>query len=231
MFERLVPSPAPSTDRVKGVPWDTAGMRTEEEIRERIFDPYFTTREMGRGLGLSVAYSIIKNHGGLLLLVPGSGPGAEFHVYLPLPGQDAVRKESGPEEQTLTGSRILFMDDQEDVREVGVKMLEKLGYETLAVETGQEAVEEYRKARESGLPFAAVILDLTVPGGMGGVMAARRLKEIDPAARLIVSSGYSNDPVLDDYREYGFSGVIAKPYRIGKFRDVLRDTLAASSSE
>lgn len=196
-----------------------------EEIGERIFDPYFTTRQMGRGLGLAVAYSIIKNHDGLLLLVPEPGPGAEFHVYLPLPAERAPREEAVPAKKTVPGIRILFMDDQDDVREVGVKLLEKLGYRTTAVGDGREAVEEYRNARTSGRPFAAVILDLTVPGGMGGVMAAARLKEIDPAARLIVSSGYSNDPVLADYRGYGFSGAIAKPYKLSKFQDVLREVI------
>lgn len=201
-----------------------------EEMLERIFDPYFTTREMGRGLGLTVAYSIIKNHRGLLTVEAGSGPGAEFHIYLPLPDGGAGREKPAPGKENSSGRRILFMDDQENVRKVAVKMLEEFGYEAVPVADGREAIESYREAAESGRPFAAVVLDLTVPGGMGGVMAAARIRGIDPRARLIVSSGYSDDPVLADYRRHGFSGKIDKPYQIANMREVLAEVLGSPPS-
>ncbi len=180
---------------------------------------------MGRGLGLAVAYSIIKNHRGLLTVEAVTGPGAEFHIYLPLSGTRSDGEKPLGTNEIASGRKILFMDDQENVRKVAVKMLKNLGYEAVPVADGREAIESYREAAESARPFAAVVLDLTVPGGMGGVMAAARIRELDPGARLIVSSGYSDDPVLADYQSYGFVGKIAKPYEIENIRAALAEVL------
>jgi CheY-like chemotaxis protein len=128
--------------------------------------------------------------------------------------------------KTLSGGgRILLMDDEEIVRVAAVKMLEHLGYETASTETGEEAVALFRQAADGGRPFDAVILDLTVRGGMGGRDANRLLHEIDPGVRTIVFSGYSEDPIMSDYRKYGFSGFLSKPCEIGELSVVLHEVL------
>jgi PAS domain S-box-containing protein len=193
---------------------------------ERIFEPYFTTKQRGSGLGLATSYSIIKNHGGHITVESELGVGTTFHIYLPASGKPVPVKAEIPKELPITGKgRILVMDDEENIRLLLSKMLTRAGYEVELVENGEEAIKKYAEAMKAGTPFAAVIMDLTIPGGMGGREAIKRLREVDPEVKAIVSSGYSTDPIMAGYREYGFSGVIAKPYQAGEVEKTLRDVV------
>ncbi len=196
------------------------GVGIPPENLPRIFNPFFTTREKGTGLGLTTAYSIIKRHEGTIRVESQVGAGTTISIYLPASRKEPLRKNGdGP---PLPGrGKVLVMDDEEAVRDVALDILGTMGYEGTAVKDGAEALAEYRAARDSGRPFDVVIMDLTVPGGMGGRETVGKLLEIDPAAKVVVSSGYSNDPIMSDYRRYGFRGVIAKPYRIRDLGEVL----------
>ncbi len=124
----------------------------------------------------------------------------------------------------VTG-KVLLMDDEERIRTVTGQILKMLGYEAELAPNGEEAIRMYREAMEAGSPFTAVILDLTIPGGMGGKEAIRKLLEIDPHVKAIVSSGYSSDPTMSRFREHGFSGIVAKPYRVAELKKVLDDVI------
>ena len=201
-----------------------------EEDLQRVFDPYFTKKQMGNekgtGLGLSICYSVIKDHGGLITVDSEAGKGTLFHIYLPAAAEEAAI--SFPEERlparagAVAGKgKLLFMDDDDGVREVIVEILAHLGYEVLFARDGLEAIRHYEEAAKSGRPFDVVIADLTVRDGMGGKELIRQLHGIDPQVRAIISSGYSNDPVLSDFRRHGFLGVVAKPYRVEELCTVL----------
>ncbi len=199
------------------------GVGIEKERLKKIFDPFFTTKPNGSGLGLSTAYSIVKRHRGCLRVESEVGVGTVFHVYLPATGKRAgVSEKEDKEETTLQGEgRVLLMDDEALIREIGGEMLEFMGYEVELAVDGKEALERYQAARERGDPFDVVIMDLTVPGGMGGEEAMRRLLQIDPSAKAIVSSGYSNDPIMSRYGEYGFRGVVVKPYKMQELAAIM----------
>jgi PAS domain S-box-containing protein len=202
------------------------GVGIQEEYLQKIFDPYFTTKQKGSGLGLATVYSIIKSHDGYIRVDSKVGVGTTFHIYIPA-SENGPQSAGGATDAPIEGSgRILVMDDEEIIREVAVEILEHLGYRVAACCDGAEALEEYRKAEETGDPFTAVIMDLTVPGGMGGKETMKRLLEIDSRVIGIVSSGYSNDPILAHYRDYGFSGVAAKPYNMEELGRELRELLA-----
>jgi PAS domain S-box-containing protein len=203
-------------DQGKGIP---------EDYIPKIFDPYFTTKHRGSGLGLATSYSIIKKHRGHIQVDSQLGEGATFLVYLPA-SEQAARAPITDDIGRFNGSgKILVMDDEEMIRDLASEMLSTLGYDTVVVQDGCEAVEMYREALSSGEPFIAVILDLTVPGGMGGREAAEKLQELDPGVRAIVSSGYSTDPVLSNYREYGFCSVAVKPYKIDDMGRILHEAI------
>ncbi len=200
------------------------------EIREKIFDPYFSTKEGKSGLGLATSYSIINKHGGHIALESEPGAGATFHIYLP--AAEAMKEERGREEsKALRGNeRVLIMDDEEAVREVAEGFLNSIGCEIALARDGTEALELYLNARETGRPFDAVILDLTVSGGMGGIETIKKLTEIDKEVKAIVSTGYSNDPVMAEYRKYGFKGVLNKPYKLQEMSEVVSRVLAGDGS-
>jgi len=190
------------------------GIGIPKEYLPKIFDPYFTTKHKGSGLGLATAYSVIKKHDGHITAESETGIGTTFHIYLPASKEKVLTKKV-KDEKPLTGKgRILVMDDEEVVREVAGLMLRTIGYEVEFARDGVEAIELYKRAMESGEPFEAAIIDLTVPGGMGGKEAIKNLLEIDPNVKAIVSSGYSTDPIMSEFEQYGFKGVIAKPYQI-----------------
>ncbi len=190
------------------------GVGIPQKLIQKIFDPYFTTKQKGSGLGLASAYSIIKNHNGRITVKSSPGEGSVFSVYLPVSRE---KNEKGKiEKPCIPGikGRVLVMDDEEIVRYVAVKMLEHLGYEVDDVEDGIKAIELYKKSMSDGRAYNCVIADLTVPGGMGGKEAIRTIMEFDPDVKAIISSGYSNDPVMSEYQKFGFLGVIRKPYTI-----------------
>jgi CheY-like chemotaxis protein len=204
------------------------GIGIPKEALPRIFDPFYTTKEKGSGLGLTTVYSVVRNHEGLVTVDSEPGVGTTFFLFLPV-SRNAPRGEAKPESGPGK-RRVLVMDDEGMVREVALEFLGHLGFEGTAVEGGEEAVAAYRDAREAGRPFSAVIMDLTIPGGMGGKEAVRRLHDLDPGVRAIVSSGYSNDPVMADPARFGFRGVIAKPYRMRELREVLEGVLSGGGS-
>jgi len=196
----------------------------------KIFDPYFTTKQKGSGLGLATSYSIVRRHGGCITVDSEVGVGTTFQIYLPA-SADKLEEKKGVEREVpeITG-KILIMDEEEGIRSVVGKMLEMMGHEYEAVADGESAVEAYRKALEAGEPFDVVILDLTVPGGMGGKKAIRKLLEIDGNVKAIVSSGYSNDPVMSNFDEYGFRNYLLKPYHLDDLIKVLNTVLSEGRS-
>jgi PAS domain S-box-containing protein len=200
------------------------GTGIPEENLSRIFDPFFTTKENGTGLGLASCYSIMSHHEGHIEVESRPGRGSTFHLFLPVAEYAAVSPE--PEEswwnEPPAPARILVMDDDRKIRNIVERFLKSIGYEAVTASNGSDAVERYRMEREAGAPFNAVIMDLTVQGGMGGKEAMERLLEIDPAVTAIVSSGYSNDPVMANYREYGFQAVLTKPYQLHDLEQVVR---------
>ncbi len=196
---------------------------------DKIFDPYFSTKQKGSGLGLTSAYSIIKNHSGHLAVDSQMGAGTTFTVYLP--ATEAVAQTKEPECEPIRGhGRILLMDDEAMVREVVGRMLNCLGYQMESASEGSQAVEKFAAARERGQSFDAVILDLTIPGGKGGKDTIKELLAIDPQIKAIVSSGYSDDRIMADFQKYGFCAVIPKPYRIADLGEILHRVLGQNSA-
>ena len=190
-----------------------AGHGIPNEYIAKIFDPYFTTKQAGNGLGLATVFSIINRHNGYIFVESGVGKGTTFFIYLPVSTETVTHKKK--KKNIITGKgRILVMDDEAMVLAVSKAMIGSLGYETALAENGAEAVEKYKEAMDTGKPFDIVILDLTVQGGMGGREAVKRLLEIDPQVKAIVSSGYSVDSAMAKFEEYGFIDVLAKPYQL-----------------
>ena len=204
------------SDRGAGIPADHLS---------RIFDPYFTTKQEGSGLGLAICYSIVRNHGGTITVVSEPGKGSSFTVYLPATPRAAAARS--PEEAApLKGrGRVLVMDDQEMIRDTATAIIEDLGFDVVAVAEGRAAIQAFQEARAEGKPFDVVIMDLTVPGGMGGREAVRELLALDPCVKAIVSSGYHTDPIMANFREHGFQDVIAKPYNQAELSRVIARVL------
>jgi len=202
------------------------GVGIPEEHLPKIFDPYFTTKQTGSGLGLATTYSILKKHGGYIGVGSKVGVGTTFYIYLPV-SQKRISAKAEPARvdseihPCARRGRVLVMDDEEGIREATGEMLRYMGYEVGYARDGAEAIDLYKKARELGQPFNVVIMDLTIPGGMGGKDAIKRLMELDPEIKAIVSSGYSSDPVLAMYEQYGFSEAMAKPYKVEDLKQVL----------
>jgi signal transduction histidine kinase/ActR/RegA family two-component response regulator len=192
---------------------------------QRVFEPYFTTKPGGAGLGLASSWSIVNKHGGLLTARSDVGAGARFDVFVPAAtGGHRSDARATPIRTRGTG-RVLAMDDEPLVRRSLERALSSLGYEVTVVKDGERALSAYRDALEAGKPYDAVLLDLTIPDGLGGAETMSQLVSMDPDVRGIVSSGYSNDPILAEWVEHGFSGVASKPYTLQTLAEVLARVL------
>jgi len=197
------------------------------DVRPRIFDPYFTTKPGGSGLGLATAYAIVSKHGGNIMVQSDPGFGSTFTIDLPA-SYDVPAASTPVVPKTQPGTeRVLVMDDEEPIRKLLESALRGFGYQVRTCEDGAEAIALYQEAKATGNPFDVVLLDLTVRGGMGGVEAAAKLKELDPACKLVVSSGYSASPVLAEFARYGFDAVLPKPWSMPELSAVIRRVLAA----
>ncbi len=200
---------------------DSGSGITPEHVH-KIFDPYYTTKSEGIGLGLAISYSIIKKHDGVITVDSIPDQGTTFTLYLPVSDEkiDPVIPVSQPSSDGEKG-RILFMDDNDIVREATSSMLQTLGYQVVLTQTGAETVDIVRQSASEGQSFDILLLDITIPGGMGGVETMKELLKISPDICAVVTSGYSDDPVLSNFRDYGFSGCIAKPFSLEELRSVL----------
>jgi two-component system, cell cycle sensor histidine kinase and response regulator CckA len=206
------------------------GVGIPEKYLKRIFDPYFTTKPKGTGLGLATAYSIIKNHNGLMTVESEVHVGSTFNLYIPAAlNQEIVVEQPRVQMEAISGTgRVLIVDDEEAIRALVDVTLTRLGYEVAQAETALEGVNLYQQKLETGERFDLVILDLTLPGGMGGKEALKRLIEIDPTVNAIVSSGYATDATMSRYQDFGFRGVIAKPYEAAELAKTVHDVISSS---
>jgi PAS domain S-box-containing protein len=220
-------SPALRDGRYVAVTVRDHGHGIARENLSRIFEPYFTTKSSGSGLGLATTYSIVKNHHGVIDVESTEGAGTTFSVYLPASLAPAAPDghPAKPLPQKAANGRILVMDDDELIRETVGVLLDMLGYQADAADDGDRALTMYRQAQESGAPYDAVIMDLTIPGGKGGKDTIQQLLDIDPHARAIVSSGYSTDAVMANYARHGFAGIVVKPYTIDELGAELQRVL------
>ena len=205
------------------------GVGIPEENISKIFDPYFTTKEMGPqkgvGLGLAICYSIVRKHNGYILVDSVSGKGTAFQIYLPATKKDII--DVCIEEKVIRHGkgRVLIMDDEEMILKIARELLQLMGYEVTTAQNGEETIGFYRQAIELRKPFDAVILDLAIPGGLGGKEVVRELLAIDPHVKAIISSGYLNDPVVRDYKRHGFLGMLTKPYEANELDDKLQNII------
>lgn len=208
-----------------------SGAGIDPEMQQHVFDPYFTTKEGHLGLGLATAYSIVKKHGGSLTATSEPGIGSVFTIVLPArAGKIAVVPAGIAMDPKSTMWRILVMDDEDFIRDLATRLLSRAGWEVECVADGTAALVMYQDAQNSKTPFDLVILDLSVAGGMGGKETIARLREVDPNVRAIVCSGYSNDPVLANYRRYGFAGIVEKPYKPDDLLQAIRDVLLGTAA-
>ncbi|RKZ33527.1 hypothetical protein DRQ33_04120 [bacterium] len=202
-----------------------SGNGIPKEHLNKIFDPYFTTKERGSGLGLAVVYSIIKKHRGYIGVESEQGNGTTFTIYIPATEKKPLPVEIEPISTQISEGKILIMDDEPEIRESLAELLSDFGYSIDTASEGGEALEKYRIAKQQNKPFDIVILDLTIQGGMGGKETIDKLRRFDPQVKAIVSSGYSNDPIMANYKDYGFCGIITKPYRVDKLISVINKVL------
>ena len=202
------------------------GMGITPENMQNIFDPYFTTKESGSGLGLATAYSIIKRHGGYISADSGPAQGTVFTIYLPSTDMPIEEKAVTEPEMPHKNRHILIMDDEQAFVASTGEALVLSGHSVAFASDGSEALMLYEKFAEKGNPFDVVIMDLNIPEGMGGAEAIGKLKEIDPNVCAIVSSGYSNDPVMSDHTGYGFSGILPKPFSMEDMEQEIEKALA-----
>jgi two-component system, cell cycle sensor histidine kinase and response regulator CckA len=195
----------------------------------RIFDPFYSTKQQGTGLGLTVAYSIIKKHDGHIEISSDVGVGTVVQIYLPASNKSTVDTAQPQQEPKRGHGRILLMDDEEFLLDAISKIIGSLGYSVATARNGRDAVALYLQERLSDEPFDAVILDLTIPGGMGGKQAMQEIRKVDPRVKAIATSGYSEDPVIADPRAEGFRGALLKPYSIEELSTVLEKVLLEPS--
>ena len=204
------------------------GIGISPEMLEKVFDPYFTTKQKGSGLGLAITHSIVRKHGGYIAVDSKLDQGTTVTIYLPASQRkpELEPKDVFVPPATAQG-RIMIMDDEEMIRNLVERALSRIGYEVVSAEDGDAAVRLYREAKEAGAPIDLIIMDLTIPGGLGGKDAIKEIHKIDPAAKVIVSSGYSNDPVMANFSEYGFCGAMVKPFQMQELMKVVGKTVSS----
>ena len=201
------------------------GCGIPKDLLPNIFNPYFTTKEQGSGLGLTTAYAIVAKHEGYMTIESEVGVGTTVVVYLPVSSRPLAPVPASPGAASTGQGRILVMDDEAMIRDLLQEIPSDFGYHVVCVSDGTEAITTYQRAQEAGQPFAVVILDHTIPGGMGGLETFARLRTLDPQVTALLSSGYANDPVMATFMQYGFSGVITKPYTVQKLQEALQHVL------
>ncbi|OPY77452.1 MAG: Blue-light-activated protein [Syntrophorhabdus sp. PtaU1.Bin153] len=211
------------------------GVGIPETELPRIFDPYYTTKEMGNvkgmGLGLAISYSTVHNHGGFITAQSRVGVGTTIVVYLPAHREEMKQEPEAPERTAQIGKcKVLYMDDEGALRDIAAEMLAYMGHDVAVASDGAEALKLYTAAMKSGKPFDLVIMDLTIPGGMGADEAVQRLLEVDPKLRAILTSGYASHGIVRDFKEYGFAGVLVKPYDVKEMEKVIRSVMATDAT-
>jgi len=228
--ENVLPLEESDHSRRIRITFKDTGTGISEEDMNRIYDPYFSTKATGNGLGLATVYAIIKNHDGEIQVFSRLDHGTTFAITLPAqeegPPQQAESEGQAEAEGGQGGGKILLMDDEDAIREMASAALSMFGYQPVVACDGEEMLGLYLEAQQSGAPFDAVIMDLTVPGGMGGKEAVQKLLELDPHALAIASSGYSEDQVMANYRDYGFAGIVSKPYSLQALDVTLQEIIA-----
>ena len=202
-----------------------SGIGIPANMLEKIFDPYFSTKQAGSGLGLAISHSIIKKHGGAIKVESTPGEGTVFSIFLPVAASATVPIEQPKVIPNSCRGRILVVDDEDVVRHISAAMLGELGHEVLLAEEGQQAIDSYRQNLKQGTPLDLLIMDLTIPGGMGGLEAFQQILAIDPQAKAIVSSGYSNDPVMANFSDYGFVAALSKPFQLDDMAEIINKLL------
>jgi PAS domain S-box-containing protein len=207
------------------------GIGIPKENLTRIFDPYFTTKTKGSGLGLSTALSIIRKHSGHIEIDSEQGKGTSVHIYLPASDKSLNGTPKGNDEPVHGSGRILVMDDEEAILDMASALLSHFGYRPGVARDGEEAIALYKEAAAKNDPFAVVIMDLTIPGGLGGKETIARLLEFDPSVKAVVSSGYSTDPIVANFRQYGFSGILTKPYTAKEMSEIIKKVLSAKKEK
>ncbi len=206
--------------------FEDEGIGISQKCLPRVFDPYFTTKQKGSGLGLAVTYSIVKKHGGAITVTSKLGEGSTFCVFLQASEAGPTRTDKAGKPASRIGGKALIMDDEEMVRITAAEMLRSLGMEVDTAADGEEAARKYQSAFSKGDPYKVVIMDLTIPGGMGGKEAVKAVLSIDPKARVMVASGYSNDPVIANHKDYGFKAAIVKPFLTSELAEAIEGVVA-----
>lgn len=213
------------------------GVGMSEEHMKRIFDPYFTTKQMGSvkgmGLGLAICYSIVKSHEGMIAVESIPGAGTVFTVYIPASNdeKDEQKPDNVKNVSTTPRHNVLLIDDEQVLLDVTGSMLKHIGYDVMTAKSHSEAMEHYQRAKEAGRPFSLIIMDLTMRGDEGGEIAIRRWKKNHPEVKAVISSGYMNDPVIEEYWKYGFVGAMVKPYSLSELKSSLEEILAGKGNE
>jgi CheY-like chemotaxis protein len=210
------------SDQGKGIP---------AAARDRIFEPYFTTNAQHSGLGLATAYAIVQKHGGCMHVESIPGVGTTMQIYLPAVPTTHLTLQAQPTPVSAEHGKILIMDDEESIRLLLAEMLSRLGYEVASASDGAAALDLYRRAQHAGTPFTAIVMDLVILKGMGGKETMAKLRELDPEVKAIVSSGYSNDPIMTNFQQYGFCGRLPKPYQLSDLSTVLHQVLQPSAAD
>jgi len=204
---------------------EDSGGGIPQEVVSKIFDPFFTTKREGSGLGLAICHSIVNKHDGFIMAKSVLGKGTTMSIYLPavVSSEKTIAQEQ--KQKPAVKATILVMDDDEMLRKLLEAQLSFLGHKSVLAEDGEQAINKYQQLQDNGTPVDLVIMDLTVPGGMGGLKAAEKLLQRDNKAKIIVSSGYSNDKVVANFREYGFIAALGKPFDIKELRKSIEAVL------